>query len=302
MADAATPTVWTIKALLAWTTEFLASKGIESPRAEAQILLAHVLKCSKVDLLVRYNELPTDSERTRFRELIQRRVAGWPVAYLVGTRDFYLLSFEVSPAVLVPRPETETLVLEALGYLKPLDAPAILDLGTGSGCIAISIAHQKRDARVTAVDVSPDALAVAARNAIRHGVAERIEFLKGDLFAPLEPGSTFDLIVSNPPYIAPDEFPTLAADVRDHEPRIALEGGSDGLAFYRRIAAGVGPHLKPGGRLLMEIGYAQDESVRAILGQEPELEVGPTIKDMSGHPRVVVAKKVTSAGSTFPAG
>lgn len=291
MADTATPTVWTIKALLAWTTDFLSSKGIESARAEAQILLAHVLKCSKVDLLVRYDQQPADAERTRFRELIQRRVAGWPVAYLVGTRDFYLLSFEVTPAVLVPRPETETLVLEALGYLKPLAAPAVLDLGTGSGCIAISIAHQKKDARVTAVDVSPDALAVAARNAIRHGVAERIEFLKGDLFAPLEPGSAFDLIVSNPPYIAPDEFPSLAPDVRDHEPRVALEGGSDGLAFYRRIAAGVGPYLKPGGRLLMEIGYTQDESVRAILGQEQGLEVGPTIKDMCGHSRVVVAKK-----------
>jgi release factor glutamine methyltransferase len=301
MADTATPTVWTIKALLSWTTEFLASKGIESPRAEAQILLAHVLKCSKVDLLIRYSEQPTDAERTRFRELIQRRVAGWPVAYLVGTRDFYLLSFEVTPAVLVPRPETETLVLEALGYLKPLDAPAVLDLGTGSGCIAISIAHQKKDTIVAAVDVSPDALAVAKRNAVRHGVADRIAFLKGDLFAPLEPGSAFDLIVSNPPYIAPDEFPTLAADVRDHEPRIALEGGSDGLVFYRRIAAGVGHFLKPGARLLMEIGYSQDESVRAILGQEPELEVGPTIKDMSGNPRVVVARKVTSAGSASPA-
>src|SRR4029078_11083964 len=142
MADTAPPTVWTIKALLAWTTDFLAKKGIESPRLEAQILLAHVLKCNKVDLLVRYDEQPAEPERQRFRELIHRRVAGWPVAYLVGTRDFYLLSFEVSPAVLIPRPETETLVLEALGYLKPLTAPIILDLGTGSGCIAVSIAHQ----------------------------------------------------------------------------------------------------------------------------------------------------------------
>ena len=292
MADTATPTVWTIKALLAWTTDFLKSKGIESPRAEAQILLAHVLKCNKVDLLVRYDEEPTEAERTRFRELIQRRVAGWPVAYLVGTRDFYLLSFEVSPAVLIPRPETETLVLEALGYLKPLTAATVLDLGTGSGCIAISIAHQKKDAHVTAVDVSPDALAVARRNAAKNGVAERITFLQGDLFAPIPAGTTFDLIVSNPPYIAPDEFPSLAADVRDHEPRIALEGGSDGLAFYRRIAAGVGPFLKPGGRLLMEIGYTQDEAVRGILASQSGLEVGTSLKDMAGHSRVVVAKKV----------
>jgi release factor glutamine methyltransferase len=203
--------VWTIKTLLGWTTDFFASKGIESPRAEAQILLAHVLKCNRVDLLVRYEEVPTDAERTRYRELIQRRVAGWPVAYLVGMREFYLLSFEVTPAVLVPRPETETLVLEALGYLKQMISPTVLDIGTGSGCIAICIAHQKKDASVAAVDISPDALVVARRNAVRHGVAERIEFLQGDLFAPLAPESTFDLIVSNPPYIAPDEFPSLAA-------------------------------------------------------------------------------------------
>ncbi len=167
-----TPTVWTIKALLTWTTDFLAKKGIEGPRNEAQILLAHVLKCKKVDLLVRYDEQPSEAERTRFRELIHRRVAGWPVAYLVGTRDFYLLTFEVSPAVLIPRPETETLVLEALGFLKPLKSPTVLDLGTGSGCIAVSIAHQKKDARVTAVDVSPDALDVARaqrREARRRG-------------------------------------------------------------------------------------------------------------------------------------
>jgi release factor glutamine methyltransferase len=291
MADPATPTVWTIKALLAWTTDYLASKKIESPRAEAQILLAHVLKCNKVDLLVRYDEQPSEAERARFRELIHRRVAGWPVAYLVGTRDFYLLSFEVSPAVLVPRPETETLVLEALAFLKPMPAPSVLELGTGSGCIAVSIAHQKTDARVTAVELSPDALAVARRNAARAGVAERIEFLQGDLLAPLKSGSLFDLVVSNPPYIAIGEFPSLAPEVRDHEPRIALDGGPDGLAFYRRIASGVGPFLKPGGRLLMEIGFTQDDAVRAILSARTELELGATIKDMSGHPRVVVAKK-----------
>jgi release factor glutamine methyltransferase len=292
MADTAPPTVWTIKALLAWTTDFLAKKGIEGPRNEAQILLAHVLKCKKVDLLVRYEEQPTEAERTRFRELIHRRVAGWPVAYLVGTRDFYLLSFEVSPAVLVPRPETETLVLEALAFLKPLKEPTVLDLGTGSGCIAVSVAHQKKDARVTAIDVSPDALDVARRNAARHGVADRVEFLQGDLFAPLAAGSTFDLVVSNPPYIAQGEFATLAPDVRDHEPRVALDGGADGLAFYRRIANGVVPFLKSGGKLLLEIGYTQEAAVHTLLRHQPELEVGPSLKDMAGHPRVVVAKRV----------
>jgi len=291
MADTAPPTVWTIKALLAWTTDFLAKKGIEGPRNEAQLLLGHVLGYDKTYLTVNFAEQPSEADRNRFKELIQRRVAGWPVAYLVGTRDFYLLSFEVSPAVLIPRPETETLVLEALGYLKPLKEPTVLDLGTGSGCIAVSIAHQKKDAKVTATDISPDALDVARRNAAKHGVADRVEFRKGDLFAALPEGSTFDLVMSNPPYIAPGEFATLAPDVRDHEPRVALDGGSDGLAFYRRIAASVGNVLKPGGRLLLEIGYTQNEAVRAILAERPELEVGATLKDMAGHPRVVVAKR-----------
>lgn len=292
MAEPTLPAVWTIKALLSWTTEFLASRGVEGPRAEAQILLAHVLQCKKVDLLIRYEEQPSERDRTRYRELILRRVAGWPVAYLVGTRDFYLLTFDVSPAVLIPRPDTETLVLEALAYLKPLAAPAVLDLGVGSGCIAISIAHQKPDARVTAVDVSPDALDVARRNAARHGVADRMSFLHGDLFAPLSAGTTFDLIVSNPPYIAHGEFPDLAPDVRDHEPRVALDGGSDGLAFYRRIASGVAPFLKPGGRLLLEISNTQDEAVRALLAEQKVLDVGPTLRDMGGHTRVVPATRV----------
>jgi len=285
-----TAPVWTIKALLAWTTDFLKAKGIESAKREAELLLAHVLGCKRVDLFVRFGEQPSEAERTKFRELIHRRVAGWPVAYLIGSREFYLLAFDVDPAVLIPRPDTETLVLEALNRLKPLTAPTVLDIGTGSGCIAISLAHQKKDARVTAIDVSPDALEVARRNATKHGVADRIAFLQGDLFAPIPPGSTFDLIVSNPPYIAQSEFPTLAPEVRDHEPRLALDGGPDGLAFYRRIAKDVGPFLKPGGSLLLEIGYTQEDAVRNLLVERPELEVGPTLKDAAGHPRVVSAK------------
>ncbi len=293
MAEPATsPTIWTIKELLRWTTDFLAKKGIENPRVDAQILLGHVLGCSKVDLLVRYDEQPSDADRTRFKELIQRRVAGWPVAYLVGVRDFYLLAFEVSPAVLIPRPDTETLVAEALAYLKPMQAPAILDLGTGSGCIAISIAHQKKDARVTAVDISPDALEVAKRNAAKHAVADRIRFVQGDLLTPLPTDAKFNLIVSNPPYIAHHEFAELATDVRDHEPRTALDGGADGLNFYRRIATGAGSFLNAGGKLMLEIGSTQDADVRAIFESLPQWELGPTVKDMNSLPRVVCVKKV----------
>jgi release factor glutamine methyltransferase len=286
-----TQPVWTIKALLAWTTDYLKSKGNEAAKREAELLLAHVLGCTRVDLFVRFEELPSEAQRTRFRELIQRRIAGWPVAYLVGTREFYLLPFDVDPRVLIPRPDTETLVGEALKRLKPLTAPTVLELGTGSGCIAVSIAHQKKDAHITATDISPDALTVAQGNAARHGVADRITFLQGDLFDPLPPGSTFDLIVSNPPYIAQGEFAGLPPDVRDHEPRSALDGGPDGLAFYRRIANSATSFLKSGGSLLLEIGYTQDAAVRGLLGERPELEVGGTLKDMGGHPRVVTAKK-----------
>ena len=291
MQPAPTPTVWTIKALLAWTTDFLKSKGVEAAKLEAEILLAHVLRGKRIDLLVRYDEQPTDAERTKFRELITRRVAGWPVAYLVGSREFYLLTFEVEPAVLVPRSDTETLVLEALKRLKPMTAPTVLDIGTGSGCIAVSLAHQKKDAHVTATDVSPDALLVAKRNAAKHGVADRMTFLQGDLLAPLAPGSVFDMVVSNPPYIAQSEFAELSAEVRDHEPRIALDGGPDGLAFYRRIATGIRACLKPGGTLLLEIGWTQDAAVRNIIAEQSELELGPTLKDMGKNPRVVTAKK-----------
>ncbi len=288
---APTPTVWTIKALLAWTTDFLKSKNVEGAKLETEILLAHVLGCKRVDLFVRFDEQPAEAERAKFRELIHRRVAGWPTAYLIGSRDFYLLSFEVEPAVLIPRSDTETLVGEAFKILKPLPAPAVLDLGTGSGCIAISLAHQKKDSRVTAVDVSPDALGVAKRNATKHGVADRVTFLQGDLFGPVAPGSAFDVVVSNPPYIAQSEFAELSAEVRDHEPRLALDGGPDGLAFYRRIAAAVGPFLKPNGSLLLEIGWKQEDAVRGLLADRPELDLGPTIKDLNKNPRVITAKK-----------
>ena len=284
------PQTWTIRALLAWTTEFLKTKGNDEAKREAELLLAHVLGCKRFELFMRFEEQPTDAERAKFRELIQRRVGGWPVAYLLGERAFYTLTFDVNPAVLIPRPDTEALVLEADTRLKRLTAPDVLDIGTGSGCVAVCLAHQKKDARVTATDVSPDALAVAQRNAAKNGVAERMTFLQGDLFAPLPAGSTFDLIASNPPYIAQSEFASLAPDVRDHEPRIALDGGPDGLAFYRRIAASAAPFLKPGGSLLLEVGYTQADAVRGLLAERPELELGATLKDGGGHLRVVTAR------------
>ena len=283
-------TTWTVKALTDWTTKFLAGKGVETPLKEARTLMAFVLDCKPIDVVARSGEEPTDDEKARYRELIKRRVEGCPTAYLTGRRDFYMLSFEVSPAVLIPRPDTETLVVAALDALKGVAAPRILDLGTGSGCVAVSLAHALKAAGVTAVDVSPDALATARRNAAAHGVAERVVFLEGDLFAPLPPAASFDAIVSNPPYIAPSEFPALAVDVRDHEPRVALDGGPDGLSFYRRIAADAAKFLSPGGSLLVEIGSTQADAVAGLLSAAGLSGVAVT-RDGSAHPRVVSARR-----------
>ena len=279
---------WTVRRLLEWTEDFLRKKGVESARLEAQILLAHALGCKKIDLYVRHDEEPPEDRRTAFRETIKKRADGMPVAYLVGYREFFQLEFAVSPAVLIPRPETETLVMEALRRLKPMPAPRVLDVGTGSGAIAVTVARQHKTAQVTAVDVSPAALALARANAEKHGVTDRVTFLEGDLFGPVA-GQTFDLVVSNPPYIAHPEFPALDIGVRDFEPRTALDGGTDGLAFYRRIAADVPTRLVPGGSVLVEIGFTQEAAVRDLFAAR--LDVGPTYKDLAGRPRVVSATR-----------
>lgn len=287
----APPQIWTVRALLQWTTDFLRKKGVESAAFESRLLMGHALKCSPIEVVTRYDEEPLDTDRTAFRELIRRRVDGWPVAYLIGTKDFYLLKFDVTPAVLIPRPDTETLVQYALDFVKGNAQPKLLDLGTGSGCIAISIAHRCKTAEVLATDVSPDALTVAAQNAQKHGVAERVKFRKGDLFAAVPEGAKFDLIVSNPPYIAPSEIETLATDVKDHEPRLALDGGPDGLAYYRRIAADAGRYLEVEAGVAVEIGYQQEAAVREIFATTGAWSLGKTNQDMAGRPRVITAKK-----------
>src|SRR5437588_2360868 len=176
---------WTVGGLLGWTARFLAGKGVESPRLDAEVLLGHVLGCARIDLYgLRHGEPASEDVRQRYRDLIRRRVEGCPVAYLVGRKEFFSLQFEVTPAVLIPRPETEFVVLECLRLAKEMAEPRVLDLGTGSGNIAVAVAQQHKAARLTAIDRSPDALAVAARNAVKHGVADRIGFLEGDLFGP----------------------------------------------------------------------------------------------------------------------
>ena len=291
---AAAPPVWTVRSLLHWTTDYLSKKRIDAPALEARLLMAHALDCKPIEVLVRSFDEPTEAERTNFRALLARRVQGWPVAYLVGSKDFYLLRFEVTPAVLIPRPDTETLVQKALDFLEERPAARVLDVGTGSGCIAISLAHGCPGTDVLAVDVSPDALDVARRNARTHGVADRVRFAQGDLFAPVLGEPPFDLIVSNPPYISPSAIADLAPDVRDHEPLIALDGGPDGLAFDRRLIAEAGTYLKPGGALLLEIGYDQNDSVRSLFAGRPEWALGESIRDLGNRWRVVDARRTPS--------
>jgi release factor glutamine methyltransferase len=281
---------WTIGGLLDWTARYLAERGSEFPRLDAEVLLAHALECRRIDLYTRYEETASESMRSRFRDLVRKRIEGCPVAYLVGRKEFFSLPFEVSPAVLIPRPESEFVVLECLRLAKEMAEPRIVDIGTGSGNISVAVAHQHRKARVTAVDLSADALQVAARNAARHGVGDRVRFLAGDLFAVIPPNERFDFVLSNPPYIAREELDQLPVGVRQYEPRLALDGGPGGYAVFDRLISGAKEFLVPGGYLIVEIGAPQEAIARARIQAHGGYELAETIYDGSRHPRVLCAR------------
>jgi release factor glutamine methyltransferase len=288
--NAGTEQTWTIGGLLDWTAGFLAKKGSEFPRLDTEVLLAHALGCRRIELYTRYDETASDEARECFRALVRRRVEGCPVAYLVGRKEFFALEFEVGPAVLIPRPESEFVVMECLRLAKEMPRPRVLDLGTGSGNIAVAVAQQHPGVQATAVDLSPDALAVAGRNAARHGVAERVRFLTGDLYAPLPADERFDFVLSNPPYIAREELDRLPVGVRDYEPRLALDGGPGGYVVFERLLARAGEFLEPGGHLIVEIGAPQKRPARQRIEAHGMFELAETIHDYSGHPRVLSAR------------
>lgn len=283
---------WTIGRLLEWTAQHLTKKGSEFPRLDAEVLLAHALGCRRIDLYTRFEETASPEARDKFRELVRRRVEGCPVAYLVGRKEFFALEFEVNPSVLIPRPESEFVVMECLRLARTMARPRILDLGTGSGNLPIAVARNHQGADVTTIDISADALAVARRNAERHGVAERIRFLHGDLFEPLRGSASeerFDFILSNPPYIAHEEIDQLPVGVRDYEPHLALDGGPGGYVVLERIVREAGEFLTPGGHLVVEIGAPQEGPVRERISRQPGFTLAPTIYDYSRHPRVLSA-------------
>ena len=281
---------WTIGRLLTWTGNYLREHHSESPRLDAEVLLAHALGCERIKLYTRFDEIADDAARTAFRDLVSRRAAGTPVAYLVRHKEFFSLDFEVGPDVLIPRPDSEFVVLEFFRIAKLLAQMTAIDLGTGSGNLAIAAAHQHKGARFWAIDSSSAALAVAKRNAQRHGVGDRIEFLEGNLFEPLPPDLRADCIVSNPPYIPTAELPNLPVGVRDFEPKTALDGGPTGLEVAGQIIAQASQRLKPGGQLILEIGAPQESAVRKLVEERGEYELLPTICDYAGHPRVISSR------------
>lgn len=278
---------WTVKKILDWTTDHLGKHGSESARLDAEILLAHARGCRRIELYTRYAEVLTESERATMRDLVRRRANAEPVAYLVGFKEFYSLPFKVTPAVLIPRPETEMLVLETVEFAKERNGATLrmLDLCTGSGCIAVAAARNHRGFQVVATDVSTAALAVAAENAERNGVSERVTFLEGDLFEALPAGSRFDVIASNPPYVTTEEMGTLAKDIRAHEPALALEAGPDGFDCLRRIAEEAPGFLNPGGLLLVEMDPKQTSIFADWL--RPRFADVSVLKDLGGEARVV---------------
>lgn len=276
---------WTVLKILKWTTDYFAGKGIDSARLEAELLLAATLELDRVGLYVNF-ERPLDSaELSAFRERVRRRALREPLQYILGEAEFWSLTFKVNPAVLVPRADTEILVEEAL---KRIDGAArVLDVGTGSGAIAISMAHEKAEIQVTALDCSEPALAVARSNASSLGLKERIDFLTGDL--AMLPSGPFELIVSNPPYIPSSDWEKLMPEVRDHEPRLALDGGDDGLHAYRLLAGQAGHLLTPGGWLLVEVGIDQATLVGDLFESVGLVEVAWR-DDYAGIPRVVMGQ------------
>jgi release factor glutamine methyltransferase len=285
---------WTIGRLLTWTTEYLKRHGSESPRLDAEVLLAAVRRCERIELYTSYGETATEEQRARFRTLVQRRARHEPVAYLVGRKEFFSLSFCVTPDVLVPRPETEFVVtsLADLTRQDPKQASQIADVGTGSGILAVCAAKQLPQSRVLALDLSPAALEVARRNATEHGVLDRIELQESDLFSRVSPERKFDFVLSNPPYVAEGEISTLPPDVRDYEPRMALVAGVTGTEIIERLLVECRDRLRIGGWLLMEISPRVAERVLELAAKCAAYQAGGVVRDAAGQPRVVRLQRV----------
>ena len=303
---------WTIQKLLNWVTEYLKTKGIDSPRLSAELLLSHVLGLKRIELYTQFNKVVELEQLSQLRELVKRAGTHEPIAYLTGKKEFYSLEFEITKDCLIPRPETELLVERAIEFLRTRsDSPRemmaspisrgeqlVCDLCTGCACVAVAIARNFADCRLVATDISDAALAVAEQNVTKHGLTNRLKLLKGDLFEPIIPGlgtAKFDLIVCNPPYVSDSEFSKLANNVKDFEPKLALAAGPDGLDIIKRIIAQAGPFLKPAAALMLEIGNNQGAAVRNLLENSGNFTAITIEKDYSNLDRLAVATAKSAA-------
>lgn len=279
---------WTILKVLDWTREWFTKKDIDSARLDAELLIAHALGMQRVMLYAHFDQVLAQHELTSIRELVKRRSQREPVAYLTGEREFWSLAFHVDANVLIPRPDTETLIEVCRTLLDGRGAPRIADVGTGSGCIAISLAKEFSSASLVAYEISAPACAVAARNVERHALADRVEIVESNLLD--RAAGTFDLIVANLPYIRSAEIATLEADVKNHEPLLALDGGADGLDPIRKLLDTATPYLNPDGAIALEAGFDQLDAVADLARSAGFVDVAIT-KDYGDNPRVCAARR-----------
>lgn len=313
---------WTILELLRWTTDYFHTKGVSEPRASAEVLLAHTLGVSRLDLYLRYDQPLNSEELARFKALVVRRREGAPVAYLTGHREFWSLDFQVTPAVLIPRPETETLVAAAVEVGKefggggqgrrapapsPMPPPPTpygedveaglkparwgIEIGVGSGAVVVALAKELPQVHWIGVDISAAALEVAQDNARRHGALDRVQLLQGDLLSAFKPQASFDLLVANLPYVPRRMWETLPRDIKHFEPREAFLGGEDGLDLIRPFIRQAHLYIKTGGWVLLEVGDGQAEKVEGLLQQSGAYDRMESIKDFNGIERVVRARR-----------
>jgi len=289
-------TQWTVLALLDWTKDYLEKNDSQSPRLDAEILLAHSMNCERIILYTRFDEIVSEADRLQFRELVKQRASGCPVAYLVGFKEFYSLRFDVSEHVLIPRPETEFAVIAVLDIVKEhfnsdsngqSRACHVVDVGTGSGAIAITLATELSRIQVTAVDLSTAALEVARKNATGHDVNDRIEFVEQDLLGAID--TQFDIVVSNPPYVSSEEYEVLSRNVREYEPQLALESGPTGMECYQRLVPQAAARLNDGGWLVLETSPMLMEQLKTLVAENGFAEIA-TVADLAGHPRILTAR------------
>ena len=286
--------VWTVGRLLTWTTEWLGTRGSDSPRLDAEVLLAFVRNCQRILLYTAFDEVVDAEQRQKFRELVRRRGQGEPVAYLVGIKEFFSMSLKVTPATLIPRPETEGLVVRALDvWRQEFSSKAgmrVLDVGTGSGALAIALATHMKDASITATDVSQAALDIASANVSKHALDRRIRLFQSNVLDHPDLAGSWDMIVSNPPYIREDEFDGLPDDVRLYEPREALVGGVTGCEIVQRLVQQASGSLASGGWLFIEIGPSTVSAAEKSISEMSKLVGEPTLKDAAGLDRIVQAR------------